>query len=250
MSHEKTTLEIIAPSVEEAIDNGLNQLGLPREAVEIEVLDSGNRGLFGLGGRQSRVRITIPLSEASVSKPSSDEKYQHPIKEAVTPALIEDQEALQIATQVVSDLLERMKVRARVSARFLDPNENNDQKVILVEINGDDLSILIGRHSETNNALQYISALIIGKELGQWLPVLIDVQGYRSRRECQLRQLARRMADQAIATGRRQVLEPMPANERRLIHLELRDHGEVTTESVGEGATRKVTIICKNQKAE
>jgi spoIIIJ-associated protein len=71
---------------------------------------------------------------------------------------------------------------------------------------------------------------------------MIDVQGYRTRRERQLRQLARRMADQAIHTGRRQVLEPMPANERRLIHIELRDHTEVTTESIGEEPNRKVTI--------
>ena len=74
---------------------------------------------------------------------------------------------------------------------------------------------------------------------------MIDVQGYRARRERQLRQIARRMADQAIHTGRRQVLEPMPANERRLIHLELRDHPEVATESVGDEPNRKVTIFLK-----
>jgi len=114
-----------------------------------------------------------------------------------------------------------------------------------VDIQGDDLSILIGKRSETLSALQYISSLIVGKELGRWTPMIIDVQGYRSRRERALRQLARRMADQAVATGRRQVLEPMPASERRVVHLELRNHPHVYTESMGEEPNRKVTIVLK-----
>ncbi|MDP3721309.1 MAG: R3H domain-containing nucleic acid-binding protein, partial [Anaerolineaceae bacterium] len=102
------------------------------------------------------------------------------------------------------------------------------------------------RRSETLNALQYIASLIVSKELGRWVPMMIDVQGYRKRRDRQLRQLGRKMAEQAIQTGRRQVLEPMPANERRVIHLELRNHPEVITESMGEEPYRKVTISPKN----
>lgn len=245
MSREKTTLEIIAPSIDEAINSGLSQLGLPREAVEIEVLDSGNRGLFGLGGRQARVRITIPPLEGVETQPPANVREPRPTKNAI----VEDQDALQIAAQVVHDLLERLKVRAQVSACYQDECDPYDRKVIQVEIRGDDLSFLIGRQSETLNALQYISGLIVGKELGEWVPLMIDVQGYRTRRERQLRQLARQMAEQAIATGRQQVLEPMPSNERRLIHLELRDHGEVITESVGEEPTRKVTILLKTSRS-
>ena len=85
--------------------------------------------------------------------------------------------------------------------------------------------------------------MIVGKELGRSVPLIIDVEGYRKRREKQIRQLARRMADQAIKTGKRQFLEPMPANERRLVHIELRDYPGVATESVGEDPRRKVTII-------
>ncbi len=117
---------------------------------------------------------------------------------------------------------------------------------MLVEVHGNDLSILIGRRSEVLNALQYISSLIVSKEVGHWIPILIDVQGYRTRRERQLRMLARRMADQALQSGKRQVLEPMPPSERRIIHLELRNHAEVDTESVGEEPYRKVTIIPKH----
>ena len=88
-----------------------------------------------------------------------------------------------------------------------------------------------------------MSTLIVGKEIGRGINLIVDVEGYRSRREQNLRQLARRMASQAIKTGRTQTLEPMPANERRFIHLELRDNDQVTTESVGNEPRRKVTII-------
>jgi spoIIIJ-associated protein len=127
----------------------------------------------------------------------------------------------------------------------MESSDPKEEAVVLVEIQGDDLSILIGRRSETLNALQYIASLIVGKELGEWVPMIIDVQGYRARRERQLRQIARRMAEQAIHTGKRQILEPMPANERRIIHMELHDHPQVTTESLGEEPNRKVTIFPK-----
>ena len=259
MSEEKTTLEVIAPTVDEAIANGLGQLGLPREMVDVEVLDAGSRGLFGLGGRQARVRLSIrwagedqksssPAAPQAESPAPKTEEAPAAAAYVPAPARTEpagDEETLRIATQVVSDLLERMKVRARVTAEYVQPEEGGDQPTVMVEIQGNDLSILIGRRSETLNALQYIANLIVGREAGRWVPLMIDVQGYRQRRERQLRQLARRMAEQALHTGRRQVLEPMPANERRVIHLELREHEDVNTESVGDEPNRKVTIVPK-----
>lgn len=158
---------------------------------------------------------------------------------------MDEQKALEVAQRVVGELLERMKVQARLRVRLQPPQEENAQPAVWVEVQGDDLSILIGRRSETLNALQYISSLIVSREMGVWVPLIIDVQGYRARRERQLRILARRMAEQAVLTGRRQVLEPMPANERRIIHLELRDHPDVVTESIGEEPNRKVTIVPK-----
>ncbi len=255
MSSEKTTLEIIAPSVEDAISRGLGQLGLPRESVRVEVLDAGSRGLFGLGGRQARVRLTILPEDFSEQLEKIEEESERLVEETPLQSELEapeaveevsgDENALHIAKEVVSELLEKMRVHARTGVRYVQPQDPKDEPVILVDIQGDDLSILIGRRSETLNALQYITSLIVGKELGHWVPLLIDVQGYRSRRERSLRQLARKMAEQAVQSGRRQVLEPMPANERRVIHLELRDHPEVTTESIGEEPNRKVTIFLK-----
>jgi len=249
--NERTMLEIIAPSVDEAVQKGLDQLGLPIDAVKVEVLDPGSRGIFGLGGRQARIRLTFGgPEEAPVEKPVKPSAFHPAVEEKIEQnrapkAAGGEEQALELATTIVRDLLERMRVRADVISRIVKSSDSKEPFSILVEIKGDDLSILIGRHSETLNALQYISNLILGKEFGRWVPLSIDVQGYRERRERQLRQLARRMADQVVQSGRKSSLEPMPPNERRVIHLELRDHPSVMTESEGEEPNRKVTIFLK-----
>lgn len=246
---QKTTLEVIAQTVEEAIERGLSQLGIQRDAVEVEILDSGSKGFLGLGGRQARVRLT--LKDGVTAQPQGELQDviladDEPVEEM--PVDLDDEaasRALEISQQVVGELLDKMKVKAEVNSRYLPPTDEKDEAVVLVEVQGNDLSILIGRRSEVLNALQYISSLIVSKEIGHWVPLMIDVQGYRTRRERQLRVLARRMAEQAVQSGKRQVLEPMPPSERRIIHLELRNHAEVDTESVGEEPYRKVTIVPK-----
>jgi spoIIIJ-associated protein len=269
--NEKPTLEIIASTVEEALAQGLVQLGLPAEAVSMEVLDAGTKGLFGLGGRQVRVRLTIKSDEEITSQeptPSASEPSRKPVpaspppasgvskkepepkpkETAPSPVSEEDVDVdglLDLAEETVSKLLYHMNLQAQVSAHF-EETDREDRRAIHVDVRGDDLSILIGRRSETLNAFQYIASLMVGKQVQQWVQLVVDVEGYRSRRERQLRQMARRMAEQVVKTGRRQVLEPMSANERRIIHLELREHPAVTTESVGEEPHRKVTIIPKD----
>lgn len=266
MSERRASLEVIAPTVEEALAKGLSDLGLSEDQVFMEILDEGSRGLFGLRARQARIRLTIksavpeeveissiaPVESMTILEELPEEVFVEPdevfpLEDEVEPVPlgVEDEVTLQVARDTVGELLEKMKVKAEVQARFGEAEDARSRIPILVEILGKDLSILIGRQAETLNALQYIASLMIGKELGRSVPVVIDVEGYRQRRAQQLRQLARRMADQAIKTGRRQVLEPMPANERRVIHMELRDHPQVTTESVGEDPRRKVTILPK-----
>jgi len=244
MNEQKTTLEIIAPSVAEAVEKGLDQLGLPREAVSVEVIDKGKDGFLGLGNRKVRVRLSI-----ADESPTEDrkEKKESPIPIHIENEVFDDQleEAKVKAERIVKNLLQYMKITANASSRILEPEDENDRTMVLIEITGKDLSILIGRRAETLNSLQYITSLMLNQEMGNWMPLMIDVQGYRFRRERQLRQLARRLADQVVQTGRKQMLEPMPANERRLVHLELRYHPFVTTESVGEGSNRKATIFLK-----
>ncbi len=218
-------------------------MGLPEESVEIEVLDQGAKGLFGLGNRQARVRLSVRSDDDKSEKPAD----AVPVRVSTpSPASAEEDDyPLELARHVVEELITRMKLMAKVESSYVDQQNGSPEPMILVDISGEDLSILIGRRSEVLNALQYIASLIVSKELGHWVPMLIDVQGYRTRRERQLRQLARRMAEQAVHSGRRQVLEPMPAGERRLIHLELRDHPDVITESTGDEPNRKVTILLK-----
>jgi spoIIIJ-associated protein len=136
-----------------------------------------------------------------------------------------------------------MGIKARVDSAWGTSDDPDQTRPLLVDVRGNDLSLLIGRRGETLAALQYIVRLISARQLGEAVPIVIDVQGYRARRERQLRSMARRMAQQAVERNRVMSLEPMPPSERRIIHMELRDHPKVYTESVGEGDHRKVTIV-------
>ena len=252
--NERTTLEKIAPTVDEAVTQGLTELGLGAEAVDVEVLDNGSRGLFGVGSRQARVRLTVKIpsehgaaaektmSAQSKTTPASIGSGTEEISEEAFDVL--DDNLLFVSRQTVAELLEKMKIPAHIEVRYGDIDEEG-QRPVLVDVQGDDLGVLIGRRAEILNALQYVTNLIVSKQVERWVQVIIDVQGYRARHERQLRQMAQRMADQAMKAGRRQILEPMSASDRRIIHLELRDHPNVTTQSVGEEPTRKVTIVPK-----
>jgi spoIIIJ-associated protein len=252
--NERTTLEKIAPTVDEAVSAGLSELGLGAEAVDVEILDNGSRGLFGVGSRQARVRLTVKGTNSGMA--AGSEKTVSPQVKTISAAPeagseisedafdVLDDNLLFVSRQTVAELLEKMKIPARVEVSYGDLDEES-QRPILVDVEGDDLGVLIGRRAEILNALQYITNLIVSKQVERWVQVIVDVQGYRLRHERQLRQMAQRMADQAMKAGRRQVLEPMSASDRRIIHLELRDHPSVTTQSVGEEPTRKVTIIPK-----
>jgi spoIIIJ-associated protein len=249
MTAKRTNIEIIAPSVEEAIADGLAQLGLPEDQVEIEILDEGTKGLFGIGSRQTRVRLTIK-GEAAQTEITADTPAEVDAPPEWILGLDDEDEAedqvLRITRETVAELLEKMKITAEVTARHADPEEDDrGRPPICVDIHGDDLSILIGRKTETLDALQYIAKLIIGKEVEQSTHLVVDVEGFRLRRERQIRQLAQTLAEQVSKSGRSQPLEPMPPNERRFVHIELRDDPDVYTESVGEGNRRKVVIHSK-----
>lgn len=250
---EQTTLEVTAATVEEAIEKGLNDLKLSIDDVEITTVEEGSKGFLGIGIRPARIAINVKpgINHGTVPEPSKEpilhslETESHPIGQIKPASNFGEDLILKTARETVSELLEKMHISAQVTSSFTEVVDENGQPGVLVEVTGDDLSILIGRKSETLNALQYITSLIVGKKLAKWVPLTIDVEGYRARRERQLTQLALRMAEQVVATGRKQSLEPMPANERRIIHLALRDHPQVTTESVGEEPNRKLTIIPK-----
>jgi spoIIIJ-associated protein len=218
MTDNRTFIETIALTVEEAIAEGLRELGVSRDVVDIEVLDEGH----ALENRQARVRLSI--------KPEGQP----------------EDETAQVARQALQELLSKMRVRAHIVARWSEAADG-DERSLLLDVEGDDLSVLIGRRGETLASLQYILRLIVNKKLNTVTNIIVDVENYKSRRAQQLQKLAQRLAEQATQQNRTMTLEPMPPNERRIVHLALRDHPYVTTESTGIGEFRKVTIIPKKK---
>ncbi len=152
-----------------------------------------------------------------------------------------------LASSVLEDLLGLMGLSASVRSvpGFLGDTEEAAAGSITLDVEGDDLGILIGRRGQTLAALQYLVRIIVGQREGEWLPIVIDVEGYKQRRYNALQSLAWRMAEQVKRTGRSFAMEPMTPFDRRIIHLALADHPDVTTESSGEGEMRRVVVVPK-----
>jgi len=218
MTDNQTFLEIAAADVEDAIAQGLFELGVEEDEVDVVVLDEGDSA----SGRQARVQLTV--------RPAT----QQPEDEMVTNA-----------RTTLQELLSKMRVRGRIATHWGEAAADEEDKPLVLNVQGDDLGMLIGHKGETLSALQYITRVIAAKRLNRPVNVIVDVENYKGRREEQLRRLAKRLADQAVQQGRTMALEPMPPNERRIIHIALRERDDVTTESTGEGRSRKVTIVPK-----
>jgi spoIIIJ-associated protein len=212
-------MEATGKTVDEAVDNGLAELGLERHDVRIEVLSEGRGGLFGIGGEPARVRLTPVTFET----PAGDD--------------------VAYAQEVLRTFLGLMSVDGEVSVRApKTPGDGVGLSRAVLDITGDDLGALIGRRGSTLAALQYMLNVTVSRRFKENAPFAVDVDGYRQRREVALRSLAFRMAERVRATGRSVTLEPMPANERRIVHLALAKDPTVSTSSVGEGESRKVAI--------
>ena len=153
------------------------------------------------------------------------------------------------AAGVLEALLARLGLVAQVVPETKPPVVAGESApgVITLNVKGDDLGILIGRRGQTLASLQHIVRLIVAHQAKARVPIVIDVEGYKQRRYDALQALALRVAEQVKAKGKPFALEPMPAYERRIIHLTLADHPDVTTESTGEGETRKVVIVLREQ---
>ena len=160
-------------------------------------------------------------------------------------------ELANLGREVITNILRRMRIQARPQVEFLppEPDENGEEDtqspVVTINLVGNDLGVLIGRRGEALTDLQYVFNLIMNKKTRTWGRVMLDVEGYRTRRKANLVNLAHRMADQVMATRQPITLEPMPAYERRLVHIALLDHPYIRSESFGEGEERKVTIFPK-----
>ena len=234
-------------TVEDAIAHGLAMLGVRQEQVDIQIITEGSRGVLGFGAENARVQLAVKAPPAPTPEPLRvvPEPPSAPVRE--TEAASEDALPEQVGREVLSELLQQMGIRASVEAFWDDELAEEDEPPPLVlNITGDDLGILIGRRGETLRALQYLVRLMVSHRLKHWSNLIVDVENYVVRRRHGLESLALRVAEQVARTGRPQALEPMPASERRVVHVALRKHPQVTTRSVGEGERRRVTIIPRN----
>ena len=221
-------LEVSGKTVDEAIAKALEKLGVEREDVNITILSEGkNGGLFGLGAEDALISVEVLDSAATGNKTSE------PTAEAVITS----------TRETLVQLLKLMGVDGTVvPGTYPDESGKPNSAPIAFNIEGDDLGILIGRRGQTLSSLQYILRLIVGHKTNTWIPIVIDAESYKQRRYEAIQALAHRMAENVKTKGVPFTLEPMPAYERRIVHMALANHSAVYTESIGEGESRKVVI--------
>ena len=215
------SLEISAKTVEEAIQKALEKLGASRDEVEVNVVKEGKHGILGVGAEEATVKVSL------------------------LAGMPEESQISETAKDILEKLLDGMGVTASVESRVQPSGEGEPTNPITLDVSGEDLGILIGRRGQTLASLQHIVRLILAHQLKARVPIVIDVEGYKQRRYEALQSLAHRMAEQVKIRGTSFALEPMPAYERRIIHLALADDPDVTTESAGEGESRKVVIALR-----
>ena len=296
------SVESSAKTMEEAVTQGLEKLGVSFADVRIDILDEGSKGCLGiLGGKPVVVRLTVredaeknddvlssvgleeavkapekkaarkraqkPAAEkaekpeqepkpAKAEKPVKQEKpakaeAPSPEKEAETAApaaqpdaantVFEADSAEERAKAFLSDVTRLMGVDVSVNVR------RDEEGNVRVDMFGDTLGILIGRRGETLDALQYLTSLYVNRGRDEYTRVTLDTENYRAKREESLRRLANRMANRAVKTGRKVVMEPMNPYERRILHSALQQNDAVTTHSEGEEPNRHVVITLKQQ---
>ncbi len=232
------SVDVSARTVEEAVQQALVKLGKSRDEVDVTVLSEGHKGLLGfVRGESARVRVTV-LKE----QPVAIVKKEAPAGTARAGITAKPGVAVAVAEEMLAQLLDHMGINAEVDCRG---GTGDEESPILLDVSGDDLGILIGRRGETLSSLQFLLNLMVGKQLNSWVRVVVDVEGYRARREESLRNLAARVAERVRRTGQTIALEPMPANERRIVHMALQNNHYVTTESSGYGEDRRVNVIPK-----
>lgn len=275
------TVRITAKTIEAAVAEGLEKLGISREEAVVHVVEQPSSGLFGLiHKKMAVVDISAPdeevpeetpvdaPEEAKTEEPAEEVKEETPV-EAVKA---EEKPAEETPAEEKAEAPAEEKKAEREEPAF-DPEEQKKvaeeaktfltgvfagmhlavtmecrmtEERIMINLVGDGLGILIGKHGQTLDALQYLTNLAAGKSFRHHYFILLDVENYRERRQDTLEALARRLAGKVKRTGEEVRLEPMAAGERRIIHLALQDDHAVSTDSEGEAPYRYVVIRPKN----
>ena len=232
------------------MDLALSELGAAREEVEVDILSRGKSGLLGFGAEPARVRVTLLSPRPATERWSraAEREEQEPATERWSRAAEREEqepaspEVVDQARELTEELLRLMKVSAQASVHQGSlPHESNP----VIEVEGEDSGLLIGRRGETLQALQFLVNYLLHRTSEENTRVVVDVEGYKERRTRALYALAQRVAERVVSSGRPVTLEPMPPAERRIVHLALAEHSQVATQSIGDGTSRKVSIFKK-----
>lgn len=251
------TVETEGDSIDAAIDSALETLGVTRNRVSVEILNDASRGFLGLGGRKARVRVRVrpaieeiaPREDASVPSSESDLDAGTDVDSGVGSErdVDSEDEAPEDRIPIDADVVERAREVLQTIVDFVDVGASvrasEDGDHISLEIDGDSSGLLIGRKGQMLDALEYMVTRIVARDEHRTVHVVVDSQGYRSRRQESLEELAQRMAGEAKRRRRAVTLNPMSPRDRRIVHLALQRESGLTTRSSGQGHYRKLVII-------
>jgi spoIIIJ-associated protein len=229
------SVETTGLTVDDAIDAALDKLDLDEDQVDLEILSEGG------DDQPARVRATPRAEVSSTAQPGAE------VESGETAEW--DENLATAGREIVEDLLDYMGFPGDVDVLGAG-KENGTPTLTMAIVDGDSMGALIGRRGETLQAFQFITQLLVNRRLGHWTRVLLDIEGYRSRRERYLKDTALRAAEKAMRYRDAQELDPMIPSERRIVHLTLADHESVTTHSVGEGDNRRVIVEATPQYVE
>jgi spoIIIJ-associated protein len=237
--------EYAGRTVEEATETALEELGLERDDIFVEILEEPQKGFLGIGGKEARIRVEL-IGEWEVmgkkDEPRKPEMSTKPAPEADEEDETEEEErgpsrpAPEAPEKMVRETLELLDIDATVESK-----EGEDS--IVVDVWGDDVAILIGKGGATLDALQYLVNISCRRREEVGKRIIIDVEGYRKRRKAKIEKQADQSARKAMAEGRSVELPPMSASERKIVHMALRKMHDVKTESEGEEPDRRVVIV-------
>lgn len=243
-------IEVTGKTIEEAVLKGCAELGKTQDEVEITVLEQPSSGFLGFGRKDARVKVVVKQVETIVEKtvepePTYSEEQDIAVSEVPSSAeektaeptvSVEDKAVVaEAARKFLYDLFEKMNLEVMIEKMI-----SNDK--ITFQVHGDNLGILIGKHGQTLDSIQYLTNLIANKQVENRMHIVVDVENYRSRREATLVQLAKRLSEKVKRDRKRVVLEPMNAYDRKIIHLALQNVDNIRTDSEGEGTYRHVVI--------
>ena len=227
------SIQMTGKTVEDAIEIAIRELDADPNEVEIDVVSRGKSGVFGIGSEPAKVVVTRISQEVLTSEDVSDDSSLENVS-------VSQGDVIEKGRETINKLIELMGIEVTSNLRRAD---NEDGGGPLFEIEGDDSGLLIGRRGETLRSFQFLVRFLVGQSMGQRTNVSLDVEGYDDRRKQSLHNLAERVSQRVVKTGRSIELEPMNARERRLVHMFLADDSGVFTESSGSGSDRKIVIF-------